>query len=675
MNMIKLANFLRVYVRFTIAVIVLCISDDLFSYGEGESGLTYRISHAYPIIKKVIHALESCRKPVVAALLENAKGEHLEIALSCHYRTALKTTKFGLPQVKHGLIPGLGGNEFSTEMAISIGLVDEVFSSSAEAVDRAVAFAHNLAGTFPEHRILRNCFMKDAAKGEQLMTKYMSALSTKNEKAWSVYMCLQTTYAASFLSFEEGLKKESEALQFLISSAQFRALQYVNESEILASRWKFSDKFNYQTVEPVQVRKAAVIGLGTMGSGIAIAVARIGIPVYVMEFNEAVLKERAELIYSTIRRMSLRKEITETMCNSMISGIVPISDYSMLKDVDLVIEAVFELISLKKEVFSNLNAVCKSTAILASNTSQLDIDDIASVARDPGKVVGMHFFAPSHRMKLLENVYGTYTSYQTISTAMHIGSLMGKVSVLVGNCHGFVGNRMYLHYMTESDFLLEEGAYPEQIDTTLKEFGFTKGRFEVADLSGNDVIYTVRNGTHPQKKHGKRHRERVRNGIRYCPLADILVESGRYGHKTDGKGWFKYVDRVPYVDENITQMIKSYRESHDITPRTIHFEEVLHRMLYCMINEGFKILEEGMASSPNDIDMVWLHGYGWPKSTGGPMYYAFTVETKKQMVASECKKFKFCHTWQPSVQNAILMLSALTKDATALPTLIHLFSE
>nr|XP_018671351.1 peroxisomal bifunctional enzyme-like isoform X2 [Ciona intestinalis] len=419
--------------------------------------------------------------------------------------------------------------------------------------------------------------------------------------------------------------------------------QYADLSEQKLRNWSLPSTTANGNVSPMMVRKTAVLGLGTMGK-----------IVYVFEMNKTSLDSGVNALYDILHRLVQRKLMTQQNMQQLKAAIIPSHNYNDLHDVDLVIEAVFEDKQLKKTIFKKLDEVCKPSAILATNTSSLNIDEIASVTKRPDKVIGMHFFAPAHLMRLLENVRGSNSSPQTIVTAMDLGKQMNKVTVLVGNCKGFVGNRMYFYYIIESDFLLEEGAYPHEVDKALTDYGFTMGRYQVGDLSGNDVHYRVREMQGMlQKQQPTSAPERYRNGVRYCPLADMLVEAGRHGQKTDGKGWYQYIagSRMPRIDPQVIKMIDDHRTKHNIKPRKISEKEIIERLLYPMINEGFKILEDGIADNPWDIDMVWLHGYAWPRNTGGPMFYANTVGLPQVLKVIE-ERWKLAGAsephWKPS---------------------------
>jgi len=333
------------------------------------------------------------------------------------------------------------------------------------------------------------------------------------------------------------------------------------------------------------------------------------------------------------------------------------------QDVDLVVEAIIESLEAKKEVFRHLDASCKSSTILATNTSFLDIDEIASVTQRPSKVIGMHFFAPAHRMKLLENVRGAMTSPQTLLTAMWIGFEMRKATILVGNCSGFVVNRMYVHFLTESEFLLEEGATPQQVDGVLRRFGFPMGRFEVTDVAGNDVGYRVREAQGLlQSQQPPESDERIRNGMRYSPMTEMIVESGRLGYKSGLRGWFKYSAPFapPEVDPDVIKMIEDFRKKFGIKSRDVEDQEILMRMLYPMINEGFKILDENVSSSPLDIDLAWISGMGWPRFTGGPMYYAHVIGLPVVLKAIQ-ERWNLCKGLEPHWKPSVMLVDLVEK--------------
>lgn len=383
-----------------------------------------------------------------------------------------------------------------------------------------------------------------------------------------------------------------------------------------------------------------------MGRGITVALAQTGLPVVAVETQEKQLMEAKQAVSGMLERGAKRR------------GVAPVLDlvsYSCniqaVRDADLVIEAVFEDMTLKKKVFQQLSAVCKPGTFLCTNTSALDIDHLASQARSPELVVGMHFFAPAHVMKLLEVVYGPRSSPQAVATAMHLGKKMGKVSVAVGNCRGFVGNRMLKPYMEQAFFLLEEGATPELVDRALEEFGFAMGVFRMSDLSGLDVGWRVRKGDGVASGQPAR----VQQGRRYSPLGDLLCEQGRFGQKT-GRGWYQYDkpgSQVARPDPWLHSFLEEYRARHGLVARRVDHQEVLERCLYTLINEGFRILEDGIAAGPEDIDAIYVFGYGWPRHRGGPMFYAGMVGLEK--VLERLEHYHQAHRDVPYLQPCSLL--------------------
>lgn len=388
-----------------------------------------------------------------------------------------------------------------------------------------------------------------------------------------------------------------------------------------------------------------------MGRGIAVALAQAGLSVVAVESQEKQLMEAKQAVSGMLERGSKRRGVAPALDRISYSG-----NIQAVADVDLVIEAVFEDMALKKKVFQQLSAVCKPGTFLCTNTSALDVDHLASQTRNPELMVGMHFFAPAHVMQLLEVVYGPRSSPQAVATAMHLGKKMGKVSVAVGNCRGFVGNRMLKPYMEQAFFLLEEGATPELVDQVLEEFGFAMGVFRMSDLSGLDVGWRVRKGdglAEPGMTSGQS--ARIRQGCRYSPLGDLLCEQGRFGQKT-GRGWYQYDkpgSRVAMSDPWLRSFLEEYRARHGLVARRIDHQEVLERCLYVLINEGFRILEDGIAAGPEDIDIIYVFGYGWPRYRGGPMFYAGMVGLAK--VLERLEHYHQAHPDVPYLQPCSLL--------------------
>lgn len=382
-------------------------------------------------------------------------------------------------------------------------------------------------------------------------------------------------------------------------------------------------------------------GLGTMGRGIAVALAQAGVSVVAVETQAKQLMEAKKAIPSMLKRGALRSGTTPEPHSISYS-----EDLQAVADAQLVIEAVFEDVALKEKVFQQLSAICKPDTLLCTNTSSLDVDHLASQTRHPELVVGMHFFAPAHVMKLLEVVYGRRSSPAAVATAMQLGKKMGKVSVAVGNCRGFVGNRMLKRYLEQAFFLLEEGATPELVDQALEDFGFPMGVFRMSDLSGLDVGWRVRKAEGLAQSGLEGPSARVRQGRRYSPLGDLLCEHGRFGQKS-GRGWYQYDragGRAAKSDPWLHSFLDEYRGRHGLVPRRIDQQEVLERCLFVLINEGFHILEEGIAAGPEDIDAIYVFGYGWPRHRGGPMFYASLVGLERL-----AQRLEHYHQAQPNV--------------------------
>ncbi|XP_061648074.1 peroxisomal bifunctional enzyme isoform X2 [Phyllopteryx taeniolatus] len=593
-----------------------------------------------PPLVPMIHAIEAANKPVVAAIEGIALGGGLELALGCHYRVAHSKAKVGLPEVTLGLLPAAGGTQrlprltglpaalelittgrhITAAEALELSIVDRLTDHSA--VDAAVKFAVSVAEqSLDACRIsTRPCPCPPDVNA--LFEAAMQKVRQKARGAIAPVACVQALQAAAALPYAQGMEREKELMATLFTSGQARALQYNFFAQRAVARWSMPGGARWDSSRPKPICKTAVIGLGTMGRGITVSLAQAGLSVVAVEVQEKPLKEAKQAITGMLRRGAKRR------------GVAPALDlitYSQnlraaVADVDLVIEAVFEDVDLKKQLFQQLSAVCKPDAFLCTNTSALDIDLLALQSRHPELVVGMHFFAPAHVMKLLEVVYGSRSSPEAVATAMNLGKKMGKVGVAVGNCRGFVGNRMLKPYLEQGLFLLEEGATPKLVDEVLEEFGFAMGLFRMSDLSGIDVGWRVRKGEGLAQPGTA---SRVRQGRRYSPLGDLLYEQGRFGQKT-GRGWYQYDNsREARPDPWLHRFLEEYRARRGLVARRIDRQEVLERCLYTLINEGFRILEEGIAAGPEDIDVIYVFGYGWPKHRGGPMFYAGMVGLTK----------------------------------------------
>ncbi|XP_034042438.1 peroxisomal bifunctional enzyme [Thalassophryne amazonica] len=628
-----------------------CGGADIREFGKVMSG---------PSIIEIIHALEAGEKPVVAAVEGVALGGGLELALGCHYRIAHNQARLGLPEVTLGLLPAAGGSQrlprligvpaaldlittgrhVTAAEALKLGIVDQVTDQNT--VDTALKFALSVVGQSLAGRRLSTCPCPGVSDLETFFEAAIHKVRQSAHGAIAPVACVQAVRAAATLPYTQGMAREKELMATLFTSGQARALQYAFFAERAVAKWSLPNGVRWDSSEPLPVRKAAVIGLGTMGRGITVALAQTGLPVIAVETQKKQMMEAKQTVWSMLTRGAQRRGVAPAL------NLVSYSqDLQAAAQADLVIEAVFEDMALKKKVFQQLSAVCKPSAMLCTNTSTLDIDQLASQTRNPEMVVGMHFFAPAHVMKLLEVVYGPRSSPRVIATAMQLGKKMGKVSVAVGNCWGFVGNRMLKPYKGQSLFLVEEGATPELVDRALEEFGFSMGIFRVSDLSGLDVGWKTRKEeglTGPAVPSGQP--ARIRQGQRYSPLSDLLCEKGRFGQKT-GQGWYQYDKpggRVAKPDPWLHRFLEEYRAQHGLVTRRIDHQEVVERCLFSMINEGFRILDDGIASGPEDIDVIYVSGYGWPRHRGGPMFYASMVGLAKVL-----ERLDYYHKAHPDV--------------------------
>jgi 3-hydroxyacyl-CoA dehydrogenase len=601
-----------------------------------------------PSLHAVLEAIESSPKPVVAAVHGTALGGGLEVALACHYRVGAPAARFGLPEVKLGLLPGAGGTQrlpravgvdkalrmivsgdpIGAAEALEHGLIDRVVEGDLTAA--GVAFAEEvLSGERPLRKLSELDQKLEAARGKpEIFAEFRKSVARQTRGFRAPERCIQAVEAAVSLPFADGLRRERELFVELMGSLESKAQRYFFFAEREAA--KIPD------VPPDtparEVRKAAVIGAGTMGGGIAMNFANAGIPVTVVEVSQEALDRGLGVVRRNYEATASKGRMTKADVDRRMGLITPTTDFQAVADADLVIEAVFEEMPIKKEVFAKLDAICKPDAVLATNTSTLDVNQIAAVTRRPESVIGMHFFSPANVMRLLENVRGAKSSKTAIATAMTVGRRIGKVPVLVGVCHGFVGNRMLHQRGRESERLILEGALPHEVDRVLYDFGFPMGPFAMGDLAGLDVGWRIRKGR------GER-----------ALVADRLCELGRFGQKT-GAGYYRYEgDRTPRPDPEVEKLIVGVSAELGITRRPIPDEEILQRLLYPMVNEGAKILEEKVAIRPSDIDVIWVYGYGWPVYRGGPMFWADSIGLKAvrdRMV--EFGRRTGSDTWKPA---------------------------
>ena len=580
---------------------------------------------AEPSLHSVLDLIEGSPKPVVAAIHGTALGGGFEVTLACHYRVGVKAARFGLPEVKLGILPGAGGTQrlprvvgvekglsmmvsgdpIGADEALKAGLIDEIVDGDLAAA--GVAFAEKVLNERRPLRKIRDLDDKLAAvRGKpEVFANFRKSIARQTRGFRAPENIVKAVEAAVSLPFDQGLKRERELFVELLSSPESKAQRYFFFAEREAA--KIPDV--PADTPPRDVKKAAVIGAGTMGGGIAMNFANAGIPVTVIEMAQEALDRGLGIVRKNYEATAARGRLTAADVEKRMGLITGTTDFKAAADADMVVEAVFEEMPVKKDVFAKLDAICKPDAVLATNTSTLDVDEIASATKRPESVIGTHFFSPANVMRLLENVRGQKSSKTTIATAMTIGRRIGKVPVLVGVCYGFVGNRMLHQRGLQAEKLILEGAAPHQVDRVLTDFGFPMGPFAMSDLAGLDVGWRIRKG----------------RGAK-APVADRICELGRFGQKT-GAGYFKYEkgDRTPVPDLEVEKIIVDVATSMGITRRAISDEEILQRLLYPMVNEGAKILDEKIAIRASDIDVIWVYGYGWPVYRGGPMFWADSI--------------------------------------------------
>jgi len=580
-------------------------------------------------LNDVIATMENCPKIVVAALHGTPLGGGLETALGAHYRVALASTRVGLPEVHLGLLPGAGGTQRLPRLtgakyaldaiiagrhipapeAKSKGIIDAIVDG--DLLVGAVAHAQMLAAQKAPRRRVRD--LNTTLESPDLFKETEKAIARRArgfKAPWSIIKCVQ---AAVELPFDEGMKRERELFVELLTSQESAAQRYYFFAEREAAKVLDVPADTPQR----EIRKAGIVGAGTMGGGIAMNFANAGIPVALLEVKQEALDRGLKTIRTNYENTAKRGGMKAEDVDKRMALITPTLAYDDLKDSDVIIEAVFETMEVKEGVFKKLDEVAKPGAVLATNTSGLDVNQIANYTKRPGDVIGMHFFSPANVMKLLENVRGKATQKDVIATVMSLSKKIGKIPVLVGVCEGFVGNRMLRQRGIQSSYMMEEGALPQQIDKVIYDFGFPMGPFAMSDLAGNDVGWRIRQGK----------KEKEQRNVRYTGyIADAICELGRFGQKT-GAGYFKYnlPDRTPIPDPEVERIIEETSKKLGITRRAISDQEILERCLYPMVNEGAKILAEGMAQRSLDIDVIWVNGYGWPVYRGGPMWWADNV--------------------------------------------------
>jgi 3-hydroxyacyl-CoA dehydrogenase len=576
--------------------------------------------------------LDASAKPVVAAIHGYALGGGLEIALASHYRLAVPSAKVGLPEVLIGILPGSGGTQrlprlvgakaamelitsgrhVPAEEAHRLGIIDELVHDGGDLRTAAIAFARRIADTRPLPRIRDHDEKLAEAKADPGVFDAMRksiARRARNQKA--PYHCIAAVEAACTMPFEDAIRRERELFDELENSAEARALRYAFFAEREVA--KLPDIPRETPLRPIKT--AAIVGAGTMGGGIAMSFAEFGYPVKLLEASQEALDRGLGRIRSNYETSVKRGSLTQAEMDRRLKLIEPVSSYDDIGQCDVVIEAVFERIPVKEEVFKKLDEVMKPGALLYTNTSGIDIDIMANATKRPQDVAGTHFFAPANVMKLFEVVKGAKSAPDTLATAMDLGRKIGKISAMAGNGDGFVANRSRTPFGTEMNLMVEEGALPEQVDKVMVDFGYPIGPFATADLSGLDIGYDSR-----------QRRAAENPNYRKMPIADAIVEMGRLGQKT-GAGWFRYEkgDRTPHPDPEVARIIKEKAAEMGVEQRSFSDEEILHRLLFASVNEACKILEEGKAYRASDIDVMWLGGFNFPRYRGGLMYWADTI--------------------------------------------------
>ena len=631
-----------------VKAIVICGARGVFPAGADIKEIVSGLSHKSPIIREVQARLEASDKPIVAALEGAALGGGFELALACHWRVCARAAKVGLPEVKLGLIPGAGGTQRFTRLAgpeaaleaitsgahipaaraLEIGVVDELADN---AVVAAVEFARRAVRERRELRLASSIDARISNVDRAIFAAFRERIAPKARGQLAPWKIIDSIEAACTLPMEAAFRLEREWFNECRDSPQRAALVHLFFAEREARRIPGVPA----DVTPLPVRTAAVVGAGTMGGGIAMAFANAGIPVTLLDVSQ----EAVERGLGTIRRNYAgsvsRGSLARERMDERLARIHGATTYEALSGADLIIEAAFEDLAVKRGIFARLDAVAARDAILATNTSSLDVDAIAAATSRPQNVVGTHFFSPANVMKLLENVRGKCSSPQAIVTVMELGKRLGKVPVLAGNAHGFIGNRMLQFYSYEAEFLLEEGATPEQVDHAIEDFGFAMGPFAVRDLAGNDVGLLIRQA------------RRLPADERRSPILQRLVSAGRLGQKS-AKGFYRYEGRTRIPDPEVAALVASVAAEQGILRRAVSDAEILERLLHPLVNEGARVLEEGIAIRAGDIDVVYVNGYGFPAYRGGPMYWAEQVGLERIVATMRALAPTRGTRWQPA---------------------------
>ena len=644
-----------------VGAVVLIGAGKAFSGGADITEFNTPKATQEPTLATVIKAVEGSDKPVVAAIHAIAMGGGLELALGAHYRVASRGAQIALPEVKLGLLPGAGGTQrlpravgvrtalnmiVSGTPVLSERLADTaLFDEMAEGdlLDTALCFATRVAASGGPHPKLRDREM-DQTNADGLIQSARDGIAVSAKHFPAPHKCIDAIEKGVKEGFERGLAFERECFLFLVQTPESRALRHAFFSERAAS--KIADVPSNTPVRTIA--RIGVVGAGTMGGGIAMNFVNAGLPVVLLETNQDALDRGLATIRRHYEAQAKKGKLTPEQAGERMRLIQPTLDYADLAQADLIVEAVFEDLGVKEQVFRRLDEIARPGAILASNTSTLDLNKIAAFTRRPGDVVGMHFFSPANVMKLLEVVRGEQTAKDVLATVMQLAKKIRKTAVVSGVCDGFIGNRMIEQYLRQALFMLEEGALPAQIDRAIEAFGFAMGPFRMSDLAGNDIGWAIRKRRYVEQP-----------DMRYSGVADKLCEMGRFGQKT-GAGWYDYEagSREAKPSQTVDDMIVAYSGERGVERRQIGDDEIVERLVLSLVNEGAKILEEGIAAKASDIDMVYLSGYGFPLWRGGPMFHADTlglanVERAMRKYAQQPNG----EAWQPAARVAELAAS------------------
>jgi 3-hydroxyacyl-CoA dehydrogenase len=620
-----------------VKAVVITGGGKAFSGGADIKEFNSPKSFAEPSLHTVIAAIEDADKPVIAAVHSVAMGGGLELALACHYRVASPGAQIALPEVKLGLLPGAGGTQrlprvvgvetalnmivsgtpVASEKLAGTKLFDQMIEG--DLMTGAIAFADKVAAARPLPKV--RDIKIDYPNNDAFFQFARNTVGAMAKNFPAPLKCVNCVAAAVSMKFEDGLKFERENFLALMQTTESKALRHFFFGERAAS--KIADIA--EDTPKRAIKSAAIIGAGTMGGGIAMNFANAGIPVTVLEMKQEALDKGLATIRKNYENTMKKGKLTQQKMDERVGLIKGTMSYDDIRDADIVVEAVFEEMGVKEKVFTKLDQVMKPGAILASNTSTLDLNQIAAFTKRPQDVIGTHFFSPANVMKLLEIVRGAKTGKDVLATTMALSKKIKKTGVVSGVCDGFIGNRMIEQYSRQAGFLLEEGCLPEQVDKAIEKLGFAMGPFRMGDLAGNDIGWAIRKRRYVEKP-----------DMKYSKTADLLCEMGRYGQKT-GAGWYDYKpgDRKPYASQPVNDMIIKHSKDIGVERRKVSDREIAERLIYALVNEAAYLLEEGIAQRASDVDMVYLTGYGFPLHRGGPMFYADTVGLPNVVAAME----------------------------------------